>query len=55
MKDKPKCECGVEMREVGGIGKNVETVRLVDGKLTTVGIEEAKLYQCPSCKEIKIK
>ena len=63
MKDEiPKCSsCGQPMFEIGGIGKNIQigdfTHDMGNGmkQWEQTGMREAKLYQCPECKDIKIQ
>lgn len=53
--ESPKCSsCGQSMFEIGGVGKDIHYSEL-HGESYIQGIREQKLYQCPECKEIKIK
>ena len=46
-------ECGTEMAEVGGVGKSEQYSERIGGELC-FGSRELILYQCPSCKTIKL-
>lgn len=58
----PKCNsCGQSMFEVGGIGKHEQLGEYRKDPNSEyslwheTGVREHKLYQCPECKDIKIK
>jgi hypothetical protein len=52
------CEFQPQMIEIGGIGKDIQIVRQkspdVPG-VEVVGVREMKLYQCPTCKTVKLQ
>lgn len=55
MKEEIKCSnCDQNMKDIGGIGKDVQLARWEGIKQVVYGMREAKLYQCPICKRVEI-
>ena len=52
----PQCNsCGKVMVEVGQVGKFIDPVEVYVGdKIYSQNSREVRLYQCPSCKDIKL-